>query len=80
MPVRHARSGTPGQVVAHQAAAAPGQTGGGFVKHSGYYWLLVAEGHLTPRLFEAMLQRICALPVPGRLIRGGRPGNPGEDS
>ena len=33
------------RVVAHQPAAAPGQTGGGFVKHACYYWLLLAEGH-----------------------------------
>ena len=33
------------QVVAHQPAAAPGQTGGGFVKHARYYCLLLAEGH-----------------------------------
>jgi hypothetical protein len=28
------------------------------------YWLLLAESHLTRRLFGAMLQRIWALPVP----------------
>ena len=34
------------------------------VKHARYYWLLLAESHLTRRLFGAMLQRIWALPVP----------------
>jgi hypothetical protein len=34
------------------------------VKHSRYYWLLLAESHLTRRLFGSMLQRIWALPVP----------------
>jgi hypothetical protein len=29
-----------------------------------YYWLLLAEGYLTRRLFGAMAQRIAALPVP----------------
>ena len=29
-----------------------------------HYWLLLAESHLTQRLFGAMLQRIWALPVP----------------
>jgi hypothetical protein len=29
-----------------------------------YYWLLLAESHLTRRLFGPMLQRIWALPVP----------------
>ena len=40
------------------------KTGGRLVKHARYYWLLLAESHLTRRLFEAMLQRIWALPVP----------------
>ena len=34
------------------------------VKHARYYWLLLAEGHLTRRLFGDMLRRIWALPVP----------------
>jgi hypothetical protein len=29
-----------------------------------YYWLLLAESHLTRRLFGSMLQRIWALPAP----------------
>jgi hypothetical protein len=29
-----------------------------------YYWLLLAEGHLTRRVFGAVLQRVVALPVP----------------
>jgi hypothetical protein len=40
------------------------KTGGRLVKHARYWWLLLAEGHLTRRLFGAMLQRIWALPVP----------------
>ena len=40
------------------------KTGGRLVKHAGYYWLLLAESHLTRRLFGAMLRRIWALPVP----------------
>ena len=40
------------------------KTGGRLVKHARYYWLLLAEGHLTRRLFGAMLQRIWSLPVP----------------
>jgi Transposase DDE domain group 1 len=40
------------------------KTGGRLVKHARYYWLLLAESHLTRRLFEAMLQRIWALPLP----------------
>ena len=38
---------------------------GRLVKHARYYWLLLAEGHLTRRLFGDMLRRIWALPVPG---------------
>ena len=37
---------------------------GRLVKHARYYCLLLAEGHLTRRLFGAMLRRIWALPVP----------------
>jgi hypothetical protein len=39
-------------------------TGGRLVKHARYYWLLLAEGHLTRRRFGAMLGRIALLPVP----------------
>jgi hypothetical protein len=40
------------------------KTGGGLVKHARYYWLLLAEGHLTRQHFDSMLRRIAALPVP----------------
>jgi hypothetical protein len=40
------------------------KTGGRLVKHACYYWLLLAESHLTRRLFGAMLGRITALPLP----------------
>ena len=40
------------------------KTGGRLVKHARYYWLLLAEGHLTRRLFGDMLRRIWALPDP----------------
>ncbi len=40
------------------------KTGERVVKHARYYWLLLAEGHLTRRLFGAMARRIAALPVP----------------
>lgn len=39
------------------------KTGGRLVKHARYYWLLLAEGHLTRRRFGAMLCRIALLPV-----------------
>jgi len=38
--------------------------GGRLVKHARYYWLLLAEGHLTRRLFGAIVQRLEALPWP----------------
>ena len=41
------------------------KTGGRLVKHARYYWLLLAEGHLTRKLFGQMLGRLAALPVPG---------------
>ena len=40
------------------------KTGGRLVRHARYYWLLLAESHLTKGLFGLMLQRIWALPVP----------------
>ena len=39
------------------------KTGGRLVKHARYYWLLLAGGHLTRRLFGAMVRRIGALQV-----------------
>ena len=40
------------------------KTGGRLVKHARYYWLLLAESHLTRRLFASMLGRIVGLSVP----------------
>ena len=40
------------------------KTGGRLMKHARYYWLLLAESHLTRRLFGSMVRRIAALPVP----------------
>ena len=40
------------------------KTGGRLLKHARYYWLLLAEGHLTRRLFGAMVRRIEALALP----------------
>jgi len=40
------------------------KTGGRLIKHARYYWLLLAEGHLTRRLFGSMVRRIALLPVP----------------
>ena len=40
------------------------KTGGRLAKHARYYWLLLAESHLTRRLFASMLGRIAELPLP----------------
>ena len=40
------------------------KTGGRLIKHARYYWLLLAESHLTRRLFGAMVERIESLPLP----------------
>jgi Transposase DDE domain group 1 len=40
------------------------KTGGRLIKHARYYWLLLAESHLTRRLFGAMLGKVVALPLP----------------
>jgi len=39
------------------------KTGGRLVKYARYYWLLLAESHLTRRLFVAMVQRMAALTI-----------------
>jgi hypothetical protein len=40
------------------------KTGGRLIKHARYCWLLLAESHLTRRLFAGMLRKIAALPAP----------------
>jgi Transposase DDE domain group 1 len=40
------------------------KTGGRLLKHARYYWLLLAESHLTRRLFGAMIGRIESLLLP----------------
>ena len=40
------------------------KTGGRLVKHARYYWLMLAESHLTRRLFGEMVRRIAGLPAP----------------
>jgi hypothetical protein len=40
------------------------KTGGRLIKHARYYWLLLAESHLTRRLFVGMLRKIMMLPAP----------------
>ncbi len=40
------------------------KTEGRLVKPARYYWLLVAEGHLSRRLFGSILRMIVALPLP----------------
>ena len=44
------------------------KTGGRLVKHTRYYWLLLAEGHLNRKLSAQMLGRLAALPVPGGVL------------
>ena len=45
------------------------KTGGRLIKHARYYGLLLAESHLTRRLFGGMLPTIVTLSVPAG-IRG----------
>jgi len=47
------------------------KTGGRLVKHARYYWLLLAESHLTRWLFGGMVRRIGALEGPGGVGPGG---------
>jgi Transposase DDE domain group 1 len=39
------------------------KTGGRLIKHARYYRLLLAESHLTIRLFGAVVQRMAALTI-----------------
>jgi len=43
------------------------KTGGRLIQHARYYWLLLAESHLTRRLFAGMLRKIAMLPAPAGL-------------
>jgi uncharacterized membrane protein YoaK (UPF0700 family) len=40
------------------------KTGGRLIRHARYCWLLLAEGHLTRRLFAGILRKIAAVPSP----------------
>ena len=40
------------------------KTGGRLIQHARYYWLLLAESHLTRRLFAGMAAKIAMLPSP----------------
>ena len=40
------------------------KTGGRLIKHARYYWLLLAESHMTRRLFGSMVRRIAMLLLP----------------
>ncbi len=40
------------------------KTGGRLIKHARYYRLLLAESHLTRRLFAGLLRKLTASPVP----------------
>jgi hypothetical protein len=40
------------------------KTGGRLIKHAATTWLLLAESHLTRRLFASMLAKIAMLPSP----------------
>ncbi len=51
-------------LVADESAARLMKTGGRLIKHARYYWLLLAEGHLTRRLFGAMLRQLVAQSLP----------------
>ena len=58
------------------------KTGGRLVKHARYYWLMLAESHLTRRLFGSMVRRIDALAVATGWRVGddtAKPGNSGRE-
>jgi hypothetical protein len=60
------------------------KTGGRLVKYASYFWLLLAEGHLTRRLFGCSGRwcgglRLCRCkPDRARRRRGTKPGEGGR--
>jgi hypothetical protein len=52
------------RLVVDQLAAAVGEDGWPLIKHARYHWLLLAESHVTRRLFGSMVHRIASLPLP----------------
>ena len=56
------------------------KTGGRLVKHARYYWLLLAEGHLTSRLSGDMLRRDLGAASAGRIAGDRLPRNSGEET
>jgi hypothetical protein len=53
-------------VVAYQLAAAAGEDARAACENARYSGFLLAESHLTRRLFAAMLRRVELLPLPAR--------------
>jgi hypothetical protein len=51
-------------LVTDQLVAAVGEDRRPIDKAFPLYWLLLAESHLTRRLFAGMLRKIVALPLP----------------
>jgi len=39
------------------------KTAGRLIKHARYYWLMLAESHLTRRMFASMVRRMGTLAV-----------------
>jgi hypothetical protein len=50
------------------------KTGGRLVKHARYYWLLLAEGHLTRRLFGTDFAADLSAAFTDGVRAGGLPG------
>jgi len=40
------------------------KTGGQLIQHARYFWLMLAESHLTRRLFAGVLAKTAMLPSP----------------
>ena len=57
-----APGGEPGSMTSLQQRLV--KTEGRPMKHARYYWLLLAESHLTPRRFGSMLSQIALLAIP----------------
>ena len=59
-----ARGGTPCPDPGGSCCGGAADRGSALRHHGRYYWLLLAESHLTRRLFANILGRIAKLPLP----------------
>jgi hypothetical protein len=66
------------RLVSDQLAQRLVKKGGRLVNHTRYYWMMLAEGHLTRVRFSAMLRRLTLLPIPAEPTSTSPPASGGD--